>query len=275
MEFGAHLPLMDFGGHPYTLGHLTAYTTTAAQLGFRALSVNDHMVFAVPWLDGPTAGGGDGALGGDDAGDDGLARSRCADRCRSPRPWPRSIVCRGVGCWRQWVRVRRRTTTPRSVSNFSERWQRFDEAIGVLRALWRTEGPLVRRPVLLDRGPLVGARPSSTTERSPDLDWQLGLRGWAAASGPSRRRLAGVGLQHDPGAVRSRVAGAALEAGRPREGSRDVPECIGDDVVLHHRRPRRGRPDDEGTGRLPPCTGRRTCSVNVSRSALPNCSPRS
>ena len=27
MEFGAHLPLMDFGGHPYTLEHLTAYAT--------------------------------------------------------------------------------------------------------------------------------------------------------------------------------------------------------------------------------------------------------
>jgi alkanesulfonate monooxygenase SsuD/methylene tetrahydromethanopterin reductase-like flavin-dependent oxidoreductase (luciferase family) len=46
---------MDFGGHPYTLAHLIAYTTTAAQLGFGALSVNDHMVFSVPWLDGPVA----------------------------------------------------------------------------------------------------------------------------------------------------------------------------------------------------------------------------
>ena len=55
MEFGAHLPLMDFGGHPYTLDHLTAYTKTAAQLGFGALSANDHMVFSVPWLDGPIA----------------------------------------------------------------------------------------------------------------------------------------------------------------------------------------------------------------------------
>ena len=34
MEFGAHLPLMDFGDHPYTLDHLVAYTKTAAQLGF-------------------------------------------------------------------------------------------------------------------------------------------------------------------------------------------------------------------------------------------------
>jgi alkanesulfonate monooxygenase SsuD/methylene tetrahydromethanopterin reductase-like flavin-dependent oxidoreductase (luciferase family) len=55
VDFGAHLPLMDFGGHPYTLDHLVAYTKTAAQLGFDALSVNDHLVFSVPWLDGPTA----------------------------------------------------------------------------------------------------------------------------------------------------------------------------------------------------------------------------
>ena len=55
MDFGVHLPLMDFGGHPYTLDHLVAYTKTAAQLGFSALSTNDHMVFSVPWLDGPIA----------------------------------------------------------------------------------------------------------------------------------------------------------------------------------------------------------------------------
>src|SRR5215813_4761523 len=46
---------MDFGGHPYSLAHLIAYTRTAAQLGFGTLSVNDHMVFSVPWLDGQVA----------------------------------------------------------------------------------------------------------------------------------------------------------------------------------------------------------------------------
>src|SRR5919204_1791590 len=55
MDFGAHLPLMDFGGNPYTFEHLASYTETAARLGFNALSTNDHMVFSVPWLDGPTA----------------------------------------------------------------------------------------------------------------------------------------------------------------------------------------------------------------------------
>src|SRR6266550_1578669 len=46
---------MDFGAHPYTLEHLVNYTRAAAQLGFRALAANDHLVFSVPWLDGPTA----------------------------------------------------------------------------------------------------------------------------------------------------------------------------------------------------------------------------
>src|SRR4249920_3611382 len=55
MDYGAHLPLMDFGSHPYTLDHLVAYTRTAARLGYSTLAVNDHLVFSVPWLDGPTA----------------------------------------------------------------------------------------------------------------------------------------------------------------------------------------------------------------------------
>ena len=55
MKIGAHLPLMDFGGHPYTLEHLVAYAETATRLGFDGLAANDHMVFATPWLDGPIA----------------------------------------------------------------------------------------------------------------------------------------------------------------------------------------------------------------------------
>src|SRR5437879_7470353 len=46
---------MDFGGNPYTLDHLVGYTRAAERLGFTMVSTNDHLVFAVPWLDGPTA----------------------------------------------------------------------------------------------------------------------------------------------------------------------------------------------------------------------------
>ena len=55
MDYGLHLPLMDFGGNPLTLSHLIAYPETGPQLGFSALAVNDHLVFSRPWLDGPTA----------------------------------------------------------------------------------------------------------------------------------------------------------------------------------------------------------------------------
>ena len=38
MDFGVHLPLMDFGGHPFTLDHLLTYAETSQELGFRALA---------------------------------------------------------------------------------------------------------------------------------------------------------------------------------------------------------------------------------------------
>ena len=55
MDFGLHLPLMDFGGHPFTLDHLVRYAETSQELGFSALAANDHLVYSRPWLDGPTA----------------------------------------------------------------------------------------------------------------------------------------------------------------------------------------------------------------------------
>ena len=55
MDFGAHLPLIDFEGNPRTLEHLIEFAAGAEQLGYAALSVNDHLLFPKPWLDGPTA----------------------------------------------------------------------------------------------------------------------------------------------------------------------------------------------------------------------------
>jgi alkanesulfonate monooxygenase SsuD/methylene tetrahydromethanopterin reductase-like flavin-dependent oxidoreductase (luciferase family) len=55
MEIGAHLPLMDFGGDSFTLDRLRGYAKTAVECGFSMLAANDHLLFDVPWLDGPTA----------------------------------------------------------------------------------------------------------------------------------------------------------------------------------------------------------------------------
>lgn len=55
MQFGAHLPSMDFGGHPFSPAHLLDYARTARRLGLALLCANDHVVFDLPWFDGPTA----------------------------------------------------------------------------------------------------------------------------------------------------------------------------------------------------------------------------
>ena len=137
MDFGAHLPLMDFGGNPYTLEHLAAYTEIAARLGFSALSTNDHMVFPVPWLDGPTALA---AMIGH-SGTMTLATTVSLPAIRGPVPMAKAlaaidrlsqgrlVVAVGPGSSQQDFDA--------VGLDFAERWARLEESIGALRALWR------------------------------------------------------------------------------------------------------------------------------------------
>jgi hypothetical protein len=65
VEFGAHLPQMDFGGHPFTLDQFR-YARTAEQLGFDMLCANPEAppIWVGSW--GSDAGcGGSGASGTD------------------------------------------------------------------------------------------------------------------------------------------------------------------------------------------------------------------
>ena len=146
MDFGAHLPLMDFGGQHYSLGNLTEYVDTARRLGFAAVSANDHLVFAVPWLDGPTALAV--ALG--HAGGMTLATTVSLPVVRGPIPLAKAlggidrlsggrlVVAVGPGSSeRDYAAVG---------IDYAERWTRLDEAIQALRALWRPGGePFVGR----------------------------------------------------------------------------------------------------------------------------------
>jgi alkanesulfonate monooxygenase SsuD/methylene tetrahydromethanopterin reductase-like flavin-dependent oxidoreductase (luciferase family) len=141
MDFGAHLPLMDFGEHPYTHDHLVAYTKTAAGLGFSALSVNDHMVFSVPWLDGPTAL----ASVMEHTGNMTLATTVSLAVVRGPVPTAKTLGAIDRLSGGRLVVTVGPGSSPDDYAavglDFSERWQRFDEAIGALRALWRDDGP--------------------------------------------------------------------------------------------------------------------------------------
>ena len=174
MEFGAHLPLMDFGGHPYTLDHLVAYTKAAAQLGFGALSVNDHMVFSVPWLDGPVAL----AAVMEHSGEMTLATTVALAVVRGPVPVAKTLgAIDRLSGGRLVVAVGPGSSADDYAAvglDFSERWQRFDEAIGALRALWRPDGaPFVGR-FYSTEGLSLGTS-AGATGRTADLGGELGL----------------------------------------------------------------------------------------------------
>jgi len=140
MDFGLHLPLMDFGGHPFTLDHLITYTETGRELGYSALAANDHLVYSKPWLDGLTAL----ATVLSHSGRMDLATTVSLPVVRGPVALAKSlgaidrlsggrlIACVGPGSSaRDYAAV--------GIS-FDERWKRLDEAIQTLRALWSQEG---------------------------------------------------------------------------------------------------------------------------------------
>jgi len=140
MDFGLHLPLLDFGSNPYTLDHLVSYVETGRQLGYRALAANDHLVYSKPWLDSLTAL----ATVLSHSGRMDLATTVSLPVVRGPIPLAKSlgaidrlsggrlIACVGPGSsTRDYAAV----GIP-----FEERWKRLDEAIQTLRALWNREG---------------------------------------------------------------------------------------------------------------------------------------
>jgi alkanesulfonate monooxygenase SsuD/methylene tetrahydromethanopterin reductase-like flavin-dependent oxidoreductase (luciferase family) len=151
MKFGAHLPVLDFGeGVPFALPELRDYARSAERLGYETLTVNDHFVFARPWLDGPTALAA--VLG--ETRDIGLGTSVALPVVRGPVALAKTLgaidllsggrLTIGVGpgsSARDYAAVG---------LEYEERWQRLDEAVIVLRALLRGDNPPPGRFYALD-----------------------------------------------------------------------------------------------------------------------------
>jgi probable F420-dependent oxidoreductase len=185
MEFGAHLPLMDFGGHPYTLEHLVAYTKCAAELGYSTLAANDHLVFPTPWLDGPVAL----AAVTEHSANMTLATTVTLAVVRGPVPAAKTLAAIDRLSGGRLVVAVGPGSSPDDYAavgiDFSERWARFDEAIGALRALLQSE-----------RAPFVGRFYSTeglTLEPKPaqSAGPPLWLGSWGSAAG--LRRVARLG----------------------------------------------------------------------------------
>jgi probable F420-dependent oxidoreductase len=137
---------MDFGGHPFTLEHLIRYAEAADRLGFDAVAANDHLVFAVPWLDAPTALAAVLAHTGDMT----LATTVALPVVRGPVPLAKSLgAIDRLSGGRLLVTVGPGSSPLDYATvgiDFDERWPRLDEAFEVLRTLWqRRDEPFVGR----------------------------------------------------------------------------------------------------------------------------------
>jgi alkanesulfonate monooxygenase SsuD/methylene tetrahydromethanopterin reductase-like flavin-dependent oxidoreductase (luciferase family) len=139
MDYGVHLPLIDFGGEPFTLDRLLTFTETAERLGYSAISANDHMVFSKPWLDGLTAL----ASVINKTGSMTLGTTVSLPVVRGPVPLAKTVIAIDLlSRGRLFVGVGP-GSSQRDYETvgipFEERWKRLDEAIMVMRILIKNE----------------------------------------------------------------------------------------------------------------------------------------
>ena len=136
MEFGAHLPLIDFTGHPVTLQRIIDFTRTAEQLGYKTLCANDHLVFPRPWFDGPTA------LSAvlEHTGQMNLATTVSLPIIRGPVALAKTMSAIDLLSSGRLIGGVGPGSSERDYATvgipFDERWKRLDEAVEVMRGLW-------------------------------------------------------------------------------------------------------------------------------------------
>jgi len=139
VDLGVHLPLIQFGEEPLSLGRLAMAVDAARDYGFAAISANDHFIFQTPWLDGPTAL----AAMIERSGEMALATTVALAVLRGPVPLAKSLAAIDLLSGGRLVAALGPGSSARDYDAvgvaFDERWARFDEALVVLRALLRRE----------------------------------------------------------------------------------------------------------------------------------------
>ncbi|WP_425955314.1 LLM class flavin-dependent oxidoreductase [Xylanimonas sp. McL0601] len=147
MDAGVHLPLIDFSGEGLSYGRLAAVVDAARDNGFAAISANDHFLFSVPWLDGPTAL----AAVVERSGAMTLATTLALVNLRGPVPLAKALTALDV---LSGGRVIAGVGPGSSKADYEAvgvpldgRWRRFDDAVGALRDLLGSASELAPRPV--------------------------------------------------------------------------------------------------------------------------------
>ena len=135
MDAGVHLPLIDFGGEGFSYRRLAGTVDAARGCGFAAISANDHFVFPAPWLDGPTALA---AVAGRSGGMK-LVTTLALAPLRGPVPLAKALSALDILSGGQVIAGLGPGSSEADYQSvgmpFEQRWQRFDEAVELLRAL--------------------------------------------------------------------------------------------------------------------------------------------
>ncbi|MGZ6562782.1 MAG: LLM class flavin-dependent oxidoreductase [Solirubrobacteraceae bacterium] len=185
MEYGAHLPLIAFDGAIRRLADLRAYTQQAAALGYRFLCANDHLLFARPWLDGPTAVA---AVVEASAGMT-LATTVALPVIRGPVQTAKMLAALDVLSGGRLVAgVGSGSSQPDYAAvgiPFEERWRRFDESIHAVRSLLGDDGDAFTGRFYSTEG--ITLDPHPITTGGPPI-W---VASWGSAAG--MRRVAQLG----------------------------------------------------------------------------------
>ena len=141
MEFGVHLPQIGWEREQLTLDRLIAVAEAAERLGFGTITANDHLVYARPWLDGPSALAAIVTV---------APRVRLMTSVALPVVRGPFALAKALGVIDLLSGGRLDVGLGPGSSErdyalvgipFEERWERFDEAVAAMRALWATDAP--------------------------------------------------------------------------------------------------------------------------------------
>ena len=136
LDFGAHLPVIDFGYQRYSLERLTTYVQAARDLGFKAVSTNDHLTYSLPWLDAPVALAAILSHSGTMA----VGTSVCLPVVRGPVQLAKAMSAIDILSGGRLFVGMGPGSSARDYEivgiNYEDRWKRFDEAIKFLRVIW-------------------------------------------------------------------------------------------------------------------------------------------
>jgi alkanesulfonate monooxygenase SsuD/methylene tetrahydromethanopterin reductase-like flavin-dependent oxidoreductase (luciferase family) len=134
MRFGAHLPVAGFGGERPAPSTLIECAEAADALGYSTLCANDHVAFAVPWIDGLVALGAAAARTKSIS----LMTTAALLVVRGPAPLGSALVALHH---LSGGRLRVGLTPGSTMADyeavgipFEERWSRFDADMSVLRS---------------------------------------------------------------------------------------------------------------------------------------------